>query len=288
MRVCKCSSVTIDIELSPMQTVYEAKVAIAESTKHDVAEIKLIYKGGLLQNDMKLCSYGFCEGLKLPLGITEQSILHMVISKIRDFALQPVQTDDDNCQFASEISTIPSEGSADNTECGNSIFDSVLKHVLGNEPIPFGKENTTKTLEELHYAFNSYPNIIKIAVETPLIQDILSDINVTRSLVLTNHMIVELMELNPQFSQFVMDDDNIREVTRILSDPHSYDDFIATKQTILRLVESRIGCHLQFTDEYVFLLLEINNRQNELVRLARRFRTKALYFLVFTYYHVYN
>ena len=63
MRVCECSSVTIDVELTPLQTVYEAKVAIAELTKHDVAEIKLIYKGSLLQNDMRLCSYGFCEEL---------------------------------------------------------------------------------------------------------------------------------------------------------------------------------------------------------------------------------
>lgn len=58
MKVCKCYLGTLDIELSPLQTVYEAKTAIANTINHNVDEIHLIFKGSLLKNENRLYEYG--------------------------------------------------------------------------------------------------------------------------------------------------------------------------------------------------------------------------------------
>ena len=58
MKVCKCYSGTLDIDVSPLQTVYVAKKAIADVINHNVDEINLIYKGSLLKNENRLYEYG--------------------------------------------------------------------------------------------------------------------------------------------------------------------------------------------------------------------------------------
>ena len=58
MKVCKCYLGTLDIDVSPLQTVYVAKKAIADVINHNVDEINLIYKGRLLKNDNRLYEYG--------------------------------------------------------------------------------------------------------------------------------------------------------------------------------------------------------------------------------------
>lgn len=126
-----------------------------------------------------------------------------------------------------------------------------MKQVLGNSVVFTKEKQPKKQLEEIQHALNSYPNLVKIAVQSPLVQDILSDINLTRSLIMTNPAIIQLMKLNPEFYNFLMNDDRLREMINIFSNPTSYDDFPRTKQMILHLVESRIGHELQFTEEYV-------------------------------------
>lgn len=58
MRVCKCCLGTLDIELSPLQTVYEAKNIIAQAENHNVDEVYLIFKGSLLKDENRLYDYG--------------------------------------------------------------------------------------------------------------------------------------------------------------------------------------------------------------------------------------
>lgn len=157
----------------------------------------------------------------------------------------------DHLPSVSESAQGPLEGSTESGYGGDSIVESILEHVLGDPVVSKKEKQPEKQLEEIEYALSSHPNLVKIAVESPLIQDILSDINITRSLIMTNPVIVELIELNPDFYKFLMDDDRLRELVSIFSNPNSYDDFPRTKQVILHLVESRIGHQLQFTEEYV-------------------------------------
>ena len=58
MKVCKCYLGTLDIDVSPLQTVYVAKKAIADVIHHNVDEINLIFKGSLLKNENRLYEYG--------------------------------------------------------------------------------------------------------------------------------------------------------------------------------------------------------------------------------------
>ena len=58
MKVCKCYLGTLDIDVSPLQTVYVAKRAIADVINHNVDEINLIFKGSLLKNENPLYEYG--------------------------------------------------------------------------------------------------------------------------------------------------------------------------------------------------------------------------------------
>ena len=151
----------------------------------------------------------------------------------------------------SESAQAPTEASIENEYCGDSIVESILKHILRNPAASNKEKHPVKQLEEIPYTMSSYPNLVKIAVESPLIQDILTDINLTRSLIMTNPTIVELMELNPDFYEYLMNDEKLGELVNIFSNPTSYDDFPRTRQVILQIVESRIGHQLRFTEEYV-------------------------------------
>ena len=251
MKVCKCYSGTLDIDVSPLQTVYVAKKAIADVINHNVDEINLIFKGSLLKNENRLYEYGLVRMCIWYIGITEHSVIHLVVKQGSDLSPRNLLKNCDHFPQPSESAQAPTEASTESEYCGDSIVESILKHIFRNPAASNKEKRPVKQLEEIPYTMSSYPNLVKIAVESPLIQDILTDINLTRSLIMTNPTIVELMELNPDFYEYLMNDEKLGELVNIFSNPTSYDDFPRTRQVILQIVESRIGHQLQFTEEYV-------------------------------------
>ena len=147
-----------------------------------------------------------------------------------------------------------SEGisSADELNESDSIVESIAKHVFGEDIMNFVDSDVDFSYEDsfkLHSTISNYPNLIKIAMQSTLVKDMVSDINIARSCIETNPLIVELEEINPGFRHFINDSSKLKEVISLLQDSESYVDFPRTKKVIQTMVEQYMGRKLVFKSE---------------------------------------
>lgn len=180
----------------------------------------------------------------------ESSILHIVKSQIKDVRYERIM---DTATPKDESTSTPSSPSSESKECeyGISVINSIVKHVLGQDLLDEETDIRFNSLEEIHYTLSSYPNLLSILFQSPLVQDIISDLDLTRALIMTNPMAEKFNEMNPGFNELLYNDDYLRDVLDLLSDPRSFDDYPRTKQVIMERVESHMGFPVQFTVEYV-------------------------------------
>ena len=178
--------------------------------------------------------------------------MHVVVSDIGD--TEPGGDTQFHCSCGHRSGESISEGVSPAVELSepDSIVESIAKHVFGEDIINFVDSGVNFSYEEsvkLHSTISNYPNLIKIAMQSTLIKDIVSDINIVRSCIETNPIIVELEEINPGFRHFINDPDKLQEVISLLQDSESYVDFPRTKKVIQTMVEKYIGRKLVFKSE---------------------------------------
>ncbi|KAK8804762.1 hypothetical protein WA171_006729 [Blastocystis sp. BT1] len=237
MKVCICLGSVIDVNIRSDQTVMEAKGVIGVSQGTNPSSIKLIYKGHLLQNNHHLYYY----------GINNDSVIHMVISEVKDTEYQEIMQQ----ESVSSCEDISSAGNESDTS--DSVLESIAKHLFGDDLQLLYQSSAEVSYEVIHNAISSHPNIVKIAIQSPLVKDIISDINIVRSCIQTHPMIVELEELNPSFRSYLENDKNLEEIISLLQDSNSYVDFKKTRQVIQQKVESYMGKALIFKDKNVWV-----------------------------------
>ena len=183
----------------------------------------------------------------------------MVKSQIKDVRYERIM---DASTPKDEPSGTPSSPSSESKECeyGINVINSIVKHVLGQDLLDEETDIRFNSLEEIHYTLSSYPNLLSILFQSPLVQDIISDLDLTRALIMTNPMAVTFNEMNPGFNELLYNDDYLRDVLNLLSDPRSYDNYPRTKQLIMERIESHLGFPIQFTVEYVGGASSLSNR----------------------------
>lgn len=145
-------------------------------------------------------------------------------------------------------------------EYGMTVIDSIVKHILGQELLQTGSTFKIDSFEEVHYALSSHPNLLNIIFQSPLVQDVMKDLDLVRTLLTTNPMIIRFNELNPGFNKLLHDDHYLLDMINLLSDPNSYIDYPKTKQLIVEKVESYLGFPVQFSVEYVRVASEVSHR----------------------------
>ena len=185
-------------------------------------------------------------------GVNEDSILHVVKSVVNDNNYERIMEGDSHTEEIAPTSPIsPSE--VKECEYGLTVIDSIVKHILGQELLQTGSTFKIDSFEEVHYMLSSHPNLLSIIFQSPLVQDVLKDLDLVRTLIATNPLIVRFNELNPGFNNLLYNDNYLLEVIALLSDPNSYINYPQTKQLIVDRVESHLGFPVRFSREYVRL-----------------------------------
>lgn len=169
----------------------------------------------------------------------------MVISSAKDTNYQEMMQQENSPSFE-VVSSDENELSE-----SDSVIESIAKHVFGDDLQSLSQSGAEVSYEMIHDAISSHPNIVMIAMQSPLVKDIIADINIVRNCIQTNPTIIELEELNPRFRTYLEDDKNLEEVISLLQDSNSYIDFKKTHQVIQQKVESYIGTKLIFKDRNV-------------------------------------
>ena len=134
------------------------------------------------------------------------------------------------------------------------MISSIISHVFG-DMIDSAKRNETIVVDTKSITdfLAAEPSVVKTALQTPLLQDILSDISFVRQLLLSNSTIAELIVSNPGLKEFIDRDDKLRELTSAISDTTNFCDFKHLQQMIVQKVEHSIGNQLQFDQSSVFI-----------------------------------
>lgn len=137
---------------------------------------------------------------------------------------------------------------------GETMIASIITHVFG-DIVDYAKENgsivvNTKSITDF---LTSEPGIVKTALQTPLLQDLLSDTTCVMQLLLSNSTISQLIVNNPGLKDFIDRDDKLRELTEAISDTTNFCDFKHLQQIIIQKVEHAIGNQLRFGDSTVVM-----------------------------------
>ena len=188
------------------------------------------------------------------IGVSIDALIHVVVSKERDASssLPSPRKEDDGVHSPSSIRSVERRkaedlSSTEGDEYGETMISSIIFHVFG-DMINSAKRNETIVVDtkSITAFLAAEPSVVKTALQTPLLQDILNDISFVRQLLLSNSTITELIASNPGLKEFIDRDDKLRELTSAISDTTNFCDFKHLQQMIVQKVEHSIGNQLQF------------------------------------------
>lgn len=195
------------------------------------------------------------------IGVSIDSLIHVVVSreKAGSNPIPSPRKQDDGVHSPSSARSVDRRKAADlpstdGDEYGETMISSIISHVFG-DMIDSAKRNETIVVDTKSITdfLAAEPSVVKTALQTPLLQDILSDISFVRQLLLSNSTIAELIVSNPGLKEFIDRDDKLRELTSAISDTTNFCDFKHLQQMIVQKVEHSIGNQLQFDQSSVFI-----------------------------------
>lgn len=241
MKVCECCVSIIEVDLSSSHLVLELRQLLSKQKSYLIDSFALFFKGKFLRDNHYLSEYGIlCVRCNQYVGIKETSIIHMMKLKYRLSTYSGIESFkvDDGVLTVDSTDTSLQNEEVEELKYNFSFFESISDYVYRSfEELPKNSIN----FDEIKSRLTSDPSILRGVFTSPLIQDIMSDYNVVRHLLLLNPMIVHFIEVNPEFETYLQDDNNIAEIATLLSDPASYNDLKYTQQVLSKMVEKHIG-----------------------------------------------
>lgn len=248
MRLCFSSSELKEVSI-PLDTgVQEAKKQLGQLLGIEPNLLYLIYKGRILESEISLRDSGMCSCVFLSLGLTEDSIIHIVIS--RELHTEPSTNSDESSFKASEtfcedhFSRVSAENEYQEEE---PIIASVILHIFGDAVKSCQtQDDFSKAFCSIQNALDLNPSLMKEVISTPLFQDIMSDISVVRQLLLSNPLITELIDSNPKLLDFLNDDSHLQDLINVLSNTENYPDLAHLRRMVVQKIEKVLGNRLQF------------------------------------------
>ena len=140
----------------------------------------------------------------------------------------------------------PEEEASDCDDYGEPIVDSVIFHIFGDVLNNFAdEEENPSSVDVITSAIDSDISIIKAALQTPLVKDIMSDISFLRKLLLSNDLIIDMINTNPGFLELINNDDCLNDLVNVLVDTNGYQDYPHLRTMLLQKIEHALGNRLK-------------------------------------------
>ena len=130
----------------------------------------------------------------------------------------------------------------ENDDYGEPVISSIILHVFGDVLSTLKEDvDICIPMDEIASVIDSDFSIAKAALQTPLFQDILSDICFVRKLLLSNDEILRIEEANPGFINFINNDDSLSEIISLISDTTQYNDARHLRSMMIKKIEEALG-----------------------------------------------
>ena len=212
---------------------------LASLQQIEYESIILIHKGRLLDTAKQLKDYStFIGSFRHLVDLDDSSIIHVVLLKEIKEADNSTYSTSPRCSESSVSSSSAPSNHSEKREI-ISIFTHIFGDVINSCEPP--EPPAQLSIEDVTTALKNDPSILSSAVQTPLYQDILSDIPFMRKLLLANPVVEIAIERNPKLLSFIEDDDSLKELSSVLLDPRSFHDIEFLKQMVIQQIERRIG-----------------------------------------------
>ena len=155
-----------------------------------------------------------------------------------------------NADVCSEpIISNPEEEASDCDDYGEPIVGSVIFHIFGDVLNNLTDEAELPShVNIITSAIDSDISIIKAAIQTPLVKDIISDISFMRKLLLAHDLIIDMIKANPGFLEYINNDDCLRDLVNVLADTNGYQDYPHLRRMLLQKIELALGNRLKFKE----------------------------------------
>ncbi|XP_055488949.1 ubiquilin-1-like isoform X1 [Leucoraja erinacea] len=211
-----------EFELAPECTVKEFKEDIAKRFKTQPELLVLIFAGKILKDPDTLAQHGIHDGLTVHLVIKTQS-----------------RPPDQQSQPDSQGNTATTSASSSST--GSTTSLGGLGGLAGLSSLGLNSSNFMELQNQMQRQLMSNPEMMSQIMENPFVQNMLSNPEMMRQLIVTNPQMQQLIQRNPEISHMLNNPDIMRQTLELARNPAMMQEMMRNQDRALSNLESIPG-----------------------------------------------
>ncbi|XP_069786354.1 ubiquilin-1-like isoform X2 [Narcine bancroftii] len=212
-----------EFDLAPDCTVKEFKEDIAKRFKTQPEQLVLIFAGKILKDPDTLAQHGIQDGLTVHLVIKTQS-------RPAEQQSQP------ESQRNTATTSIPSSSTGTTTSSLGG-----LGGLAGLSSLGLNSSNFMELQNQMQRQLMSNPEMMSQIMENPFVQNMLSNPEMMRQLIVTNPQMQQLIQRNPEISHMLNNPDIMRQTLELARNPAMMQEMMRNQDRALSNLESIPG-----------------------------------------------
>ncbi|XP_078070608.1 ubiquilin-4 isoform X2 [Mustelus asterias] len=212
-----------DFELAPDCTVKEFKEDISKRFKVQPEQLVLIFAGKILKDPDTLAQHGIQDGLTVHLVIKTQN-------------RPPEQQSQPDSQSNAATTSATSSSTASSTSSLGG-----LGGLAGLSSLGLNSSNFLELQTQMQRQLMSNPEMMSQIMENPFVQNMLSNPDMMRQLIVTNPQMQQLIQRNPEISHMLNNPDIMRQTLELARNPAMMQEMMRNQDRALSNLESIPG-----------------------------------------------
>ncbi|GCC24890.1 ubiquilin-1-like [Chiloscyllium punctatum] len=212
-----------EFELVQDCTVKEFKQDISKRFKAQPEQLVLIFAGKILKDVDTLAQHGIQDGLTV----------HLVIKTQNRPPEQQSQPD-------SQSSTATTSATSNSTASTTSSLGG-LGGLAGLSSLGLNSSNFLELQTQMQRQLMSNPEMMSQIMENPFVQNMLSNPDIMRQLIVTNPQMQQLIQRNPEISHMLNNPDIMRQTLELARNPAMMQEMMRNQDRALSNLESIPG-----------------------------------------------
>ncbi|XP_067886121.1 ubiquilin-1-like isoform X1 [Heterodontus francisci] len=212
-----------EFDLAQDCTIKEFKEDISKRFKTQPEQLVLIFAGKILKDPDTLAQHGIQDGLTV----------HLVIKTQNRPSEQQSQPDS---QSSTAATSAPSSSTASTTSSLGG-----LGGLAGLSSLGLNSSNFLELQTQMQRQLMSNPEMMSQIMENPFVQNMLSNPDMMRQLIVTNPQMQQLIQRNPEISHMLNNPDIMRQTLELARNPAMMQEMMRNQDRALSNLESIPG-----------------------------------------------
>jgi len=216
-----------EVQLDGDGNVKDLKAKVAEKFSAPNEQVCLIFAGKILKDDESLKQHGIKDGMTV----------HLVIKSVnRTAAAAPSST------TSSSTTGTPTPSSTPRPDVSATPFGlGSLGGLAGVGDIGMGSANFMEMQQRMQREVMQNPEMLRQMMENPFIQQMMSNPEIMRSMMMGNPQMRDLMERNPEITHILNNPELMRQTLELARNPSMLQELMRTQDRAMSNLESIPG-----------------------------------------------